>query len=387
MTLAGGATVVTVTTAYSVQPEPQLQWAIDYEDLAVQLFRVLKTSRTQEGHWEITALEFNPSKFAAIDTGAKLESRPISIIPVTTVAPPASVTLSSAYVVNQGIAVSTMTIAWPAVEGAVAYDVEWRKDDGNWVRLQRVGTTSVDVVGIYAGAYVGRVRAVSAFEITSIWKSSDLTQLKGKEGAPPAVAFLSTAPEIFGIRVAWGFPEGASDTEYTELQMASEETGQNPVDLGRFAYPTTTYLHSGMAAGVVRYFRARLVDRSGNVGPWSDWTYGQSNADASEILDYITGKITETELGQGLLSEIQKISGNGEGSVNGRLDHVARTWATGSAPATRRYRGRSIRCRRRSATSSAPRTGRLARTIWPAAWSRAMASCTAPSRTCPLGRR
>lgn len=314
---------VTVTTAYSVQPEPQLQWAIDYEDLAVQLFRVLKTSRTQEGHWEITALEFNPSKFPAIDTGAKLESRPISIIPVTTVAPPASVTLSSAYVVNQGIAVSTMTIAWPAVEGAVAYDVEWRKDDGNWVRLQRVGTTSVDVVGIYAGAYVARVRAVSAFEITSIWKSSDLTQLKGKEGEPPAVAFLSTAPEIFGIRVAWGFPEGASDTEYTELQMASEETGQNPVDLGRFAYPTTTYLHSGMAAGVVRYFRARLVDRSGNVGPWSDWTYGQSNADASEILDYITGKITETELGQGLLSEIQKISGNGEGSVNGRLDHVA----------------------------------------------------------------
>lgn len=314
---------VTVTTAYSVQPEPQLQWAIDYEDLAVQLFRVLKTSRTPEGHWEITALEFNPSKFAAIDTGAKLESRPISIIPVTTVAPPASVTLSSAYVVNQGIAVSTMTIAWPAVEGAVAYDVEWRKDDGNWVRLQRVGTTSVDVVGIYAGAYVARVRAVSAFEITSIWKSSDLTQLKGKEGEPPAVAFLSTAPEIFGIRVAWGFPEGAGDTEYTELQMASEVTGQNPVDLGRFAYPTTTYLHSGMAAGVVRYFRARLVDRSGNVGPWSDWTYGQSNADASEILDYITGKITETELGQGLLSEIQKISGNGEGSVNGRLDHVA----------------------------------------------------------------
>lgn len=105
--------------------------------------------------------------------------------------------------------------------------------------------------------------------------------------------------------------------------MASEVTGQNPVDLGRFAYPTTTYLHSGMAAGVVRYFRARLIDRSGNVGPWSDWTYGQSNADASEILDYITGKITETELGQGLLSEIQKISGNGEGSVNGRLDHVA----------------------------------------------------------------
>ncbi|MCO7595079.1 MULTISPECIES: phage tail protein [Pseudomonas] len=310
---------VTVTTAYSVQPEPQLQWAIDYEDLAIQLFRVLKTSRTQEGQYEITALEFNPSKFAAIDTGAKLESRPISVIPVTTVAPPASVTLTSEYAISQGIAVSTMTIAWPAVEGAVAYDVEWRKDDGNWIRLQRVGTTSVDVVGIYAGAYLARVRAVSAFDITSIWRNSMLTELKGKEGQPPAPAFLNTSPEIFGIRLTWGFPAGAGDTEYTEIEMASEPTGQNPVALGLQAYPTSTYLHSGMAAAVVRYFRARLVDRSGNIGPWTDWVFGQSNADASEILDYITGKITETELGQELLSEIEKISGSGPGSVNVRI--------------------------------------------------------------------
>ncbi len=197
---------VTVTTAYSVQPEPELQWAIDYEDLAVQLFRVLKTTRTQEGEYEITALEFNPSKFAAIDTGAKLDERPISIIPVTTVQPPASVTLTSAYAVDQGIGVNTMTIAWPAVQGAIAYDVEWRKDNGNWVRIQRTGATSVDVVGIYAGAYLARVRAVSSFDITSIWRDSTLTQLKGKEGLPPAVAFLSTTPLVYGTRLSWGFP-------------------------------------------------------------------------------------------------------------------------------------------------------------------------------------
>jgi predicted phage tail protein len=310
---------VTVTTAYSVQPEPQLQWAIDYDDLAIQLFRVLKTTRTQEGEYEITALEFNPSKFAAIDTGAKLEERPISVIPITTVPPPASVTLTSAHAISQGIAVSTMTIDWPAVEGAVAYDVEWRKDNGNWVRLQRIGATSVDVVGIYAGAYLARVRAVSSFDITSIWRESMLTELKGKEGLPPALAYLNTTSEILGIRLNWGFPEGTSDTAYTEIQMASESTGQNPVALGQFAYPTPTYLHSGMAAAVVRYFRGRLVDRTGNIGPWSDWIYGQSSADADAILDYITGKITETHLGQSLLSEIEKISGEGPGSVNERL--------------------------------------------------------------------
>lgn len=310
---------VTVTTAYSLQPEPELQWAIDYDDLAVQLFRVLQRKRTEEGEYEITALEFNPSKFAAIDTGAKLEERPISVIPITTVQPPASVTLSSAYAVSQGIAVSTMTIEWPAVPGAVSYDVEWRKDSGNWIRLQRTGTTSVDVVGIYAGAYLARVRAVSSFDITSTWRESLLTELKGKEGEPPALAYLNTVSEIMAIRLNWGFPSGAEDTSYTEIQMASESTGQNPIALGQFAYPTATYLHSGMAAAVVRWFRARLVDRTGNIGPWSDWIYGQSSADANEILDYITGKITETHLGQSLLSEIEKISGEGPGSVNERL--------------------------------------------------------------------
>ncbi|MCO2572788.1 host specificity protein J, partial [Pseudomonas aeruginosa] len=190
---------VTVTTAYSETPLPELVWTLDADDLAVPLYRVMKVSQPERGVFEITALQYEPGKFSAIDTGAKLESRPISVIPITTVAPPASVTLTSHYQFDQGLAVSTMTIAWPAVEGAVAYDVEWKKDSGNWIRLPRAGTTSVDVTGIYAGGYLARVRAVSAFDITSVWKSSILTQLSGKTGAPPAVAYLRTQSRVFGI--------------------------------------------------------------------------------------------------------------------------------------------------------------------------------------------
>ncbi|MBF3227979.1 host specificity protein J, partial [Pseudomonas aeruginosa] len=208
---------VTVTTAYSETPLPELVWTLDADDLAVPLYRVMKVSQPERGVFEITALQYEPGKFSAIDTGAKLESRPISVIPITTVAPPASVTLTSHYQFDQGLAVSTMTIAWPAVEGAVAYDVEWKKDSGNWIRLPRAGTTSVDVTGIYAGGYLARVRAVSAFDITSVWKSSILTQLSGKTGAPPAVAYLRTQSRVFGIGLEWGFPAGAEDTQRTEI--------------------------------------------------------------------------------------------------------------------------------------------------------------------------
>lgn len=317
---------VTVTTEYSLQPEPELQWAIDYDDLAIQLFRVLKTTRTQEGSYEITALEFNPSKFAAIDTGAKLDERPISVIPVTTVAPPASVSLSSGHMIDQGIAVSTMTIAWPAVEGAVAYDVEWRKDNGNWIRLQRTGAASVDVVGIYAGAYLARARSVSAFDITSIWKSSDLTQLNGKEGLPPAVTFLTTESLLFGIGIKWGLPAGAEDTERTELWYSEGTDLGAATKLADLAYPQSEHVMQGLRAGQRFFFWARLVDRSGNVGPFfpvaPTVVTGIASADASPILEQIKDQITESELGKELTSKIEKITlidGNGPGSVNERL--------------------------------------------------------------------
>ncbi|MCY0283400.1 host specificity protein J, partial [Pseudomonas aeruginosa] len=227
---------VTVTTAYSETPLPELVWTLDADDLAVPLYRVMKVSQPERGVFEITALQYEPGKFSAIDTGAKLESRPISVIPITTVAPPASVTLTSHYQFDQGLAVSTMTIAWPAVEGAVAYDVEWKKDSGNWIRLPRAGTTNVDVTGIYAGGYLARVRAVSAFDITSVWKSSILTQLSGKTGAPPAVAYLRTQSRVFGIGLEWGFPAGAEDTQRTEIWYGTTTDREQAKKLGDFAF-------------------------------------------------------------------------------------------------------------------------------------------------------
>lgn len=102
---------VTVTTAYSVAPEPELVWCLDADDLAVPLYRVTSVSRPEAGVYEISAVQYDPSKFAHIDTGARLEERPISVIPITVVPAPASVVLTSNSSIAQGLAVTTMTIA------------------------------------------------------------------------------------------------------------------------------------------------------------------------------------------------------------------------------------------------------------------------------------
>jgi predicted phage tail protein len=319
---------ITVTTAYSEAPEAELVWALDADDLAIPLYRVTSVSRPEPGVFEISAVQYDPSKFAHIDTGARLEERPISVIPITVVPPPASVTLTSNYAVDQGIAVSTMNISWPAVNGAVAYDVEWRKDSGNWIKVQRTGATSVDVTGIYAGAYLARVRAVSAFDISSIWKSSNLTQLKGKEGLPPAVSFLTPTSLVYGIRLDWGFPAGAEDTQRTEIWYSKTTSLADAIKLGDFAYPQARHEMQGILAGASFFFWARLVDRTGNVGPWYPTgigVNGQASSDQSEYEEYFAGQIGESALGQHLGDRIDLIDGPVDlpGSVNNRIQVVS----------------------------------------------------------------
>jgi predicted phage tail protein len=334
---------VTVTVAYSEPPVAQLQWALDADDLAIPLYRVLRTKRTTEGDFEISALQFEPSKFAHIDTGARLEERPISVIPITVVPAPASVSLTSTSSVVQGLAVATMTISWPAVDGAVGYDVEWRKDSGNWIKLQRTGMTNVDVVGIYAGAYVARVRAVSAFDISSQWRNSILTNLKGKEGLPPALSYLTATPLLFGIYLKWGFPAGAEDSQRTEIWYGPTTSLDAATKLTDLAYPQSDFSLLGLRAGVTFYFWGRIVDKIGNIGPWYPigmGVQGQSSANAGDILEMIAGEIGRTELGQDILDEIDKIPGLQE-----QIDNIAD--ALEYDPASTYLKGETVRVGRR----------------------------------------
>jgi predicted phage tail protein len=297
--------VVTVTTEYSELPRAQSVWTLDAADLAPQLYRVLGIKRPERGEFEINAVQHDPNKYAAVDTGARLEDRPVSVVPPGVQAPPTGVTVESFTHVSQGLAVTTLRAAWAAASGAVAYEAEWRKDDGQWLAVPRASGLGFEVPGIYAGRYLVRVRAVNPIGVASIAAYSAETQLNGKEGAPPAVAFLTASAELFGIRLDWGFPpEGAADTQRTEIEYNTSPSVEGVMHLGDYPYPARAHTLTGLAAGKTFHFRARLVDRTGNVGPWSDWVMGQASADASKILDYLGDQISETQLAQHLADKI-----------------------------------------------------------------------------------
>ncbi|MGL4585508.1 MAG: TipJ family phage tail tip protein [Acinetobacter ursingii] len=282
-------------------------WTIDSSTLATRKFRVLTVTQDEDHQFSITALEYNVQKYDAIDSGAYIQEVPISVINPTTQAAVTNVQLSTYDQVQQGLSLATMVIQWDKAEFAVKYLVEWKKDDGSWVKLPLMGNTSVEIAGVYAGNYTARVTAISAFDVSSLATTSNLTALSGKQGKPPKLAFINASGILFGMKLDWGFPTtGALDTAHTEIRVSPDGVS-NISTLGLFAYPTTTHTIQGLQPNLKLYFQARLIDRLGNVGPWTEWINATTSADASAVLDILSGKITETQLHQDLQQKIDKI--------------------------------------------------------------------------------
>lgn len=319
--------LVTVTTSYSETPQAESVWAVDADELAVQLYRVVSVADNNDNTYTIVGAYHDPDKYARIDTGARIDERPISVIPPGVQVSPENVLITSYSSINQGIAVTTLRATWNAVKNAIAYEAEWRKDNGNWVSVPRTSALGFEVPNIYAGRYLVRVRAINASDISSLWATSLETQLNGKEGKPPLPVGFKADPLLWGILLSWGFPDGAEDTLKTEIQYSTTAGGGDAMLLSDIPYPQRSYTQTGLKAGQEFWYSARLVDRTGNQGDWTGWIRGASNGNAGDYLEGIGDEFLTSEDGEKLTSDIDT---NIEGIIQNALANnatVEHQWA------------------------------------------------------------
>lgn len=305
---------VTVTTAYSETPQAEAVWVVESDELYAQQYRVVSVTDNNDGTFSIAGAWHDPDKYARIDTGAIIDQRPVSVIPPGNQSPPANIVISSFSVVQQNISVETMRVSWDQAQNAIAYEAQWRRNDGNWVNVPRSSTTSFDVPGIYAGRYLVRVRAINAAEISSGWGYSEEKTLTGKVGNPPKpVGFIASDNVVFGIELNWGFPANTDDTLKTEIQYSLTGSEDDAILLSDVPYPQRRYQQMGLKAGQIFWYRAQLVDRTGNESGYTDWVRGQASIDVSDITDVILEDIKESdtfkELIESAVDSNEKIAG------------------------------------------------------------------------------
>ncbi|EGQ5285060.1 DUF1983 domain-containing protein [Enterobacter hormaechei] len=308
---AVNGTQLVVATPFTAAPLPNAVFVIDAGQLRLQYFRVTNLRfDDEENTFTITGAEYNASKYDAVDNNARLDTPPISLIPTGLVNQPTNIAVSSYDAVRQGQRVATLTASWDAPvdkngkpqADVIAYRVQWKRGDNEWVNVPETGLRNIEVPGIFEGDYLVRVRAINSGGASSLWATSTLTHLKGRAGeVPKPVGLKASEDVVFGINVTWGFPDNTGDTLSTELQYSIAADGSNPMLLASVPYPQKLYQQMGLKAGQEFWYQARLVDRIGNQSGWTDWVRGQASIDVSDITDAILEEIKDSEVFKDLI--------------------------------------------------------------------------------------
>lgn len=267
---------ITVSGAFTSAPLAESVWTVESSSLAAQTYRVLAVTEDKSDEnisFTITALQHNASKFSAVDSGTDIVIPPISALTPKVQAPPDTVTLSEQPVIIQGTASITLTVNWTQAKDAVSYDVQWRKDGGQWASLGNVAGLSADIGNVIPGDYIARVRSRSASGDASVWAYSgdgNPTFIEGKVGALEAPT-LTAIGQLFAMKLTWAFSttQNQTDNAYTEIVYNTANNFDTAIPFGKFAYPLNIAVIDGLQAVTQYWAWARVVDKSGNTSFWA----------------------------------------------------------------------------------------------------------------------
>ncbi|PHM52847.1 host specificity protein J [Xenorhabdus sp. KK7.4] len=291
--------------AYSDLPEAGAVWSIESSYSVEHPFRVMGIKAGEDGvSFEITAVEHNPDKYELIDRNTRIDERPVTTFPPRVQPAPKHVRIDSDTAINQGIITTTLQITWDAADSAVAYDVEWRKDNGNWITAPQTTARRLEVPNVDEGRYQARVRAMNAAAISSIWTTTRDTLLERHTRPPSEPHSLQTTPLLFGIRLDWDFANPTDILLKTEIGYNKSGEVDDTLQFADIAYPQRTHTLQGLAAGEKLYFRARLVDKSGNASEWTSLVSGHASTDTRWIVEASRDHFLDAKTGRRLQEQL-----------------------------------------------------------------------------------
>lgn len=304
-------TTLTWAVPLEVMPVTQGVWVISTPQLELVQARVVNVKQGEDiSTAEITAVPHNPNKYLSIENGIMLEIPVTSALNSRQQDAPAEVRIAQEVLTSQGIAKTRLVIDWNPAKNASQYDVQWKRDDGNWVQMPPTANLSVEIDDVYQGIYKARVAAQSIFGAKSYYTYSVSADLKGKQGKPANVVGLTATGLLFGMELNWIYSAGKDNISHVAIEYSSTVDRSDVKLLGNFSYPTTGHTITGLLGNHKVEYRIKVVDKSGNESDWSAWVAGTTSADPSAMLDILSGHIGESQLDAILTGKIDTIDTN-----------------------------------------------------------------------------
>ncbi|MGA5958068.1 phage tail protein [Escherichia coli] len=313
-------TKVTFSKALSSAETPVLNgvWTITEPDLEPMRVRIVNIAQGETpGSFDITAVENNPSKYEAIDNGATLIPQNTTVLDPTYSKPSNLQITEGTYLSSPGNLSVKLTATW---EGkSPEYWISWRRSDennvSNW-QSARVTEEQYEIVNVAEnGCYDFQLYAVS-FNGKKTEIISTVYQVLGTMTPPDAPTSLTAVGDYRNVILNWVNPDSV---DLDHINVYASQT--NNLDTAKLIAESasTTFTHAGLGDSETWYYWVRASNKRGMLSPLNS-NLG-TEATTRDVLSFLTGKITSSELGQALLEEIDsKVSQEAVDSIYEQMD-------------------------------------------------------------------
>lgn len=313
-------TKVTFSKALSSAETPVLNgvWTITEPDLEPMRVRIVNIAQGETpGSFDITAVENNPSKYEAIDNGATLIPQNTTALDPTYSKPSNLQITEGTYLSSPGNLSVKLTATW---EGkSPEYWISWRRSDennvSNW-QSARVTEEQYEIVNVAEnGRYDFQLYAVS-FNGKKTEIISTVYQVLGTMTPPDAPTSLTAVGDYRNVILNWVNPDSV---DLDHINVYASQT--NNLDTAKLIAESasTTFTHAGLGDSETWYYWVRASNKRGMLSPPNS-NLG-TEATTRDVLSFLTGKITSSELGQALLEEIDsKVSQEAVDSIYEQMD-------------------------------------------------------------------
>lgn len=279
--------VITVSSAFSATPNVNSVWFFENSSLTpATTWRVLTVQEKNQTEYEIAALSYNASKYNYIERGEKLDVKNYTSLFAVPAAPSDLSATESLYSYQNEIR-SKVTLSWSAVKGATLYEIQWRRDSGNWTS-DRVQAPLHDILNITPGTFEYRVFSLNVAEIPSSTYSTLTFTALGKTAPPANVQnFVATVDPVIGVTLSWNPVTDLDLQGYEIWQGASFGSGDK---LG--TVQGTSFKVGAIPPQVTTSWWIKALDTSGT---YSSVATGVSSTISGAVAPAVTASVNGTD--------------------------------------------------------------------------------------------